>query len=102
MITKFAMATTAAAVMLTGVGVTAAAPADAATYRTYSTCAKLHQDYPRGIAHSKYRIGSTKYVYQTISGRKVRYRPSLISDKAYNQQSLARDRDRDKVHCEVS
>ena len=101
MITKFAIVT-AAAVTLAGVGVTAAAPAEATTYRTYSTCAKMHQAYPRGIAHSKYRIGTTKYVYQTINGKKFRYKPSLISDKAYNQQSSARDRDRDKVHCEVS
>ena len=64
---------------------------------------KLQKDYPRGIAHTKYRVSkNSKYVYSRINGKKVKYRPSLISDKAYTTQSLVRDRDRDKVACELS
>jgi hypothetical protein len=44
MITKKFAIVTAAAVMLIGVGVTIAAPAQAASYRTYSNCSALHKD----------------------------------------------------------
>jgi hypothetical protein len=73
------------------------------TYKRYSTCTTLHKDYPRGIAHSKYRVSKgSKYVWSKVNGTKRKYRPSLISDKAYNAQSRVRDRDRDYVACELS
>lgn len=68
----------------------------------YSSCATMHQDYPRGIAHPKHRVSKkSKHVWVRVHGERVKYRPSLISAKAYNAQSRARDRDRDLVACEL-
>jgi hypothetical protein len=83
------------------VGIGAVSPP---TYKRYSSCAKLHKAYPRGIAHPSARVArGSKYVWDKHpQGRKFKYRPSLISASAYNKQSRVRDRDKDKIACEIT
>lgn len=68
----------------------------------YSSCAKMHKVYPRGVAKDDHRVsGKPGYVWQTVGGRKKAYRPSRISDRLY-VQNASRDRDKDLVACEVA
>jgi hypothetical protein len=97
----------AIAVVAFAVGVvpSAARGADAMvqpTYKRYASCAKMHKDYPRGIAHPNARVAKgSKYVWDYHDDNKYKYRPSLINADAYNTQSGVRDRDKDRIACEV-
>ena len=71
--------------------------------KQYTNCTALKKDYPRGIAATKYRVSkNSDYVYSRVNGKKVKYRPSLINDKAYYKQKNRSDMDDDFVACEQS
>ena len=50
---------------------TGASSAAAPTYKRYTVCAKLHKDYPRGIAHPRARVAKgSKYAWDKHPGGK--------------------------------